>query len=181
MKIVERFFNDVLLLEPKVIRDHRGFFMESYNQKTMTDLGINTHFVQDNHSYTQQKDVIRGLHFQSPPMGQTKLVRVLEGRVLDVVVDLRPNSPTYKHHCKVELSSENMLYFYIPSGFAHGFCTLSENCHLFYKVDNHYSVECNNGISWNDPDLAIDWGVKNPILSEQDAKWCALSETKSGF
>lgn len=158
----------VILIQPKVFGDNRGFFLESYSQKEFEAGGIKAKFVQDNHSFSVEKGVLRGLHFQLPPFAQAKLVRVVKGKVLDVVVDLRKSSPTFGQWSAFELSEENHLSLFIPQGLAHGFCVLEPGTHFLYKTDNYYNAESDRGIAWNDPDLKIDWPVVNPILSEKD-------------
>jgi dTDP-4-dehydrorhamnose 3,5-epimerase len=159
----------LLLLEPRLFEDNRGFFYESYNAKKYNELlGDNCNFVQDNISVSK-KYVLRGLHFQKSPFAQGKLVTVLNGRVLDVAVDIRENSKTFGQHQAVELSAENKHQFWIPPGFAHGFIALEENTLFSYKCTNYYSPEHEKTLLWNDPILAIDWaGVPNPIISEKD-------------
>ena len=168
MKKIETALPGVFILEPVVHGDHRGYFMETYSTKTLSDLGINNVFVQDNQSFTAQKGTLRGIHFQNDPMAQAKLVRVTRGAVLDVAVDLRKGSPTYKQWVTVELSAENKRMFFIPRGFGHGFVTLTDDVEFCYKVDNLYSKECDRGIRFNDPDIGVDWGIENPILSQKD-------------
>lgn len=145
------------LITPKKFGDNRGFFSETYNAEMLAELGIRERFVQDNHSLSVEKGTVRGLHFQSPPHAQAKLVRVSRGSILDVAVDLRRGSPTYGQHVAVELSAENWHQLFIPVGFAHGFCTLAPNTELQYKVSDYYAPECDGGILWNDPALAIAW------------------------
>ena len=153
---------------------------QSYNKKLFSENGIYAEFVQDNQSMSQ-KGVVRGLHFQAPPYAQGKLVRVLQGSVMDVAVDLRKNSSTYGQHIKVILSAENKKMFYIPEGFAHGFVTLEDNTVFSYKCTNYYHPQSEGGVLWNDPDLAINWEVENPILSEKDKKLPLLSQLSSPF
>lgn len=155
-------------MEPKVHGDHRGFFMESYNNQTFEQLGFNYSFVQDNHSLSAEAGTLRGLHYQNSPKAQTKLVRVISGAVYDVVVDIRKDSPTYGEWFGVILSASNKRQLLIPKGFAHGFCTLVPNTEVIYKVDELYSPEHDRGILWSDPQLNIDWPSSDPILSEKD-------------
>ena len=155
------------LLSPTVFNDERGCFFESYNYETFKSLGIDDVFVQDNQSYSK-KNVIRGLHFQVPPFAQAKLVRVIKGAVLDVAVDLRKNSPTYGQHFSVVLSEENLLQFYIPVGFAHGFATLEDHTIFAYKCSNIYHKDSERNILFNDKDLNINWNVDNPIVTNRD-------------
>lgn len=157
---------DIILLTPRVYQDERGYFMESYNQKKVEIL-IKDHFVQDNESESH-KNVLRGLHFQLPPHAQSKLIRVIKGSILDIAVDLRKESSTYGKHFKHILSGENKKQLYIPVGFAHGFLSLENNTILNYKCSDYYDAKAEASILWNDPDLAIDWGIENPILAEKD-------------
>lgn len=162
---------DCFLLKPSVFIDKRGTFYESYNQRRFEETtGLNMNFVQDNQS-TSKKGVLRGFHFQKAPHGQAKLVRAVAGEVLDVVVDLRPDSPTYRKSYKVVLSDDNKLELFVPTGFAHAFLTISEASIFSYKCDKYYNHESETGIIWNDPTLAIDWEFpkENIILSEKDA------------
>ena len=169
MQISKFEIEGLLLIEPRLFQDERGFFFESYNATKYAEiLGEATNFVQDNISVSK-KNVLRGLHFQEPPFSQGKLVTVLQGKVLDVAVDIRENSKTYGQHQAVELSAENKHQFWIPPGFAHGFIALEENTLFSYKCTNFYSPEHEKTIKWNDPILAINWGdVFNPIISEKD-------------
>ena len=149
MKRIDTKLEGVCIIEPVVHGDHRGYFMETYSTKAFADIGIDTVFVQDNQSFSSQKGILRGIHFQNAPMAQAKLVRVTKGAVLDVAVDLRKGSPTYKQWVSVELSADNKRMLYIPRGFGHGFVTLTENVEFCYKVDNLYSKECDRGIRYN--------------------------------
>jgi dTDP-4-dehydrorhamnose 3,5-epimerase len=176
MKRVETKLDGVFILEPTVFGDSRGFFMESYNRRAFREVGITLEFVQDNHSLSEAAGIIRGLHYQSEPMAQNKLVRVLTGAIYDVAVDIRPDSPTFGHWVGVVLSEENKRQLFVPKGFAHGFCTLVPNTQVLYKVDQYYSPEHDRGILWNDPDLGIDWPVRNPKLSEKDKNLPLLRE-----
>ncbi len=171
----------VFLLEPRVFGDYRGYFMETYSANTFSQLGIDNVFVQDNQSFTAQKGTLRGLHFQNNPMAQAKLVRVTQGSVLDVAVDLRKDSPYYCQWTAVELSAQNRQMLFIPKGFAHGFLTLTDNVEFVYKVDNFYSKECDRSIRYDDPQIAVDWGVPNPILSEKDLAAPFLKESDINF
>jgi dTDP-4-dehydrorhamnose 3,5-epimerase len=158
------------VIEPKVIQDERGYFMESFNEKTFQNgIGQNVHFVQDNQSFSS-KGVLRGLHYQTGEHAQAKLVRVLKGEVLDVAVDIRPNSPTFGQYEAVFLSSENQKQFFVPRGFAHGFLVLSETATFFYKCDNFYNKESEGGISYDDKTVNIDWKfpLEDLIISEKD-------------
>jgi dTDP-4-dehydrorhamnose 3,5-epimerase len=178
---VEKFeIPDLLLLEPRVFNDERGYFLETYNAKAFADIGIHVVFVQDNVSLSK-KGVIRGLHFQKPPYAQDKLVRVVRGEVLDVAVDLRVGSPTYGKHQSVILSESNKKMLFIPKGFAHGFCVLSDEALFEYKVSAPYHPECEGGIIWNDADLAIDWKTEYSILGEKDQLLPAFKIFESPF
>jgi len=168
MKITETAISGVLILEPDIFKDSRGWFCESYNEDTYRKLGIDVHFVQDSHSFSAAKGTLRGLHFQNNPHAQSKLVRCTRGAVLDVVVDIRKSSPTYKKWISVELSSENQRQLFIPKGFAHGFVTLVDDTEFQYKVDAYYHKGSERCIAYNDPGIAIDWRIEHPILSERD-------------
>ena len=180
MKINKTFIEDLLIIEPQLFKDDRGFFYESYNKNNL-DKVVNVNFVQDNESKSN-KGVIRGLHFQKPPFEQTKLVRCVNGKILDVVVDLRISSKTYGKSYSVELSSKNNKQLLVPKGFAHGFQVLSEAAIVSYKVDNYYNPKADSGIIWNDKDLSIDWNPNiKPILSVKDLKLIPFKELKSPF
>ena len=180
MKINKTFIKDLLIIEPQLFNDDRGFFYESYN-KNKLDKYINIVFVQDNESKSK-KGVIRGLHFQRPPFEQIKLVRCVSGKILDVAVDLRTNSKTYGKSLSLELSSENNKQLLVPKGFAHGFQVLSESAVVNYKVDNYYNPNSDSGIIWNDKDLSIDWNFDTkPVLSFKDLKLVSFKELKSPF
>lgn len=159
--------DDLILVEPRSFQDERGFFLESFKESEFAAAGITERFVQDNHSLSV-KNVIRGLHYQKEPRAQGKLVRVIKGRVWDVAVDIRPGSASYGKWLGVELSEENHLMLYIPPGFAHGFASLSDEVHLLYKCTQEYDPALDAGIRWDDPDLAIQWPVGNPLLSPKD-------------
>lgn len=173
----------VLLLEPRKFGDARGFFSETYNRRQLASLGFEAEFVQDNQSLSVEAGVVRGLHFQSPPHAQAKLVRVVRGAILDVAVDLRRGSPTYGEHVAVELSAENWRQLLIPTGFAHGFATLEPNCEICYKVTDYYAPDHDHGLLWNDPDLGIDWPVaaEAAILSDKDRAQPRLAGIASPF
>ncbi len=172
---------ELILVEPKVFEDHRGFFMEAYSYKDFSRFGIDVKFVQDNHTKSIKKGILRGLHYQKEPMAQAKLVRCIRGEIFDVAVDIRRGSPTYGKWISVILSEENKRMLYIPIGFAHGFCTLTDNVEVIYKVSNFYSPEHESGIIWNDPNLNINWPIKEPILSEKDKKWPTLENADNNF
>ena len=168
MNFIKTEIEGLVIVEPKVFGDHRGFFMESWSERAFAEAGLNYTFVQDNHSSSTVKGTLRGIHFQRGDKAQAKLVRCVRGRVLDVAVDLRPGSPTYKKWVAVELSEENKRQLLIPRGFGHGFVTLTDNVEFLYKADNPYAPESEGGIRWNDPELNIDWGLQNPVLSDKD-------------
>ncbi len=167
MQIIETGFMGLLAIEPKVFKDHRGYFLESWNKNTFKEHGINEDFVQDNESMSSAH-VLRGMHFQMPPWEQGKLVRVMKGSVIDVVVDLRKTEPTYGKHFRYTLTEAKKNMLWIPPGFAHGFLTLEDHTVFFYKCTQVYNKESEASIAWSDPDLGIDWGVKEPIVSEKD-------------
>jgi dTDP-4-dehydrorhamnose 3,5-epimerase len=174
MQITETEISDVLLLEPKVYKDDRGFFLETYREEHLEKVGINIHFVQDNLSKSQQ-GTVRGLHYQIE-QPQDKLIMVMEGHILDVAVDLRKSSPTFGKYVSRELSSENKHQMFIPKGFAHGFSVLSEEALVYYKCSDYYYPEGEYGLYWNDPSLNIDWRVTDPVISEKDQNQPILSE-----
>jgi dTDP-4-dehydrorhamnose 3,5-epimerase len=177
VKLVEQFFDGaVKVIEPTLFKDNRGFFFENYSFKKLEELGITANFIQDNHSYSSEKYTIRGLHFQRGDMAQAKLVRVVMGSAIDYIVDMRDESKTFGQHVAIEINETNNYQIFIPRGFAHGFCTLTSDCHFLYKVDNYYSAEHNAGVIWNDPTVAIKWPISTPVLSEQDKKWPTLKE-----
>ena len=180
MKFTETKLKGCFILEPKIIGDERGSFMESFNEKTFAEgVGQQVHFVQDNQSFST-KGVLRGLHYQTGAHAQAKLVRVLNGEVLDVAVDLRPNSPTYGQHETALLTGDNQIQFYIPRGFAHGFLVLSETATFFYKCDNFYNAASEGGVLFNDPTLTIDWKfpIEEMIISEKDQQLPTLENAK---
>jgi dTDP-4-dehydrorhamnose 3,5-epimerase len=181
MEFIFTKFEGAWLIKPKVFQDNRGFFLESYSKKLFDARGVQADFVQDNHSMSIQKNVLRGIHFQKPPHAQAKLVRVVKGSVYDVIVDLRKNSSTYSQWECFTLSAKNFQMLFVPRGFGHGFCTLEDNTEFLYKVDKFYAPEADAGIIWNDPTLKIDWPIENPILSEKDAKLPKFSELTTSF
>lgn len=181
MKKLRTAHPEVFILEPQVFGDHRGYFMETYSIKIFEDLGISRVFVQDNQSFTAAKGTLRGLHFQNDPMSQCKLVRVSRGAVLDVAVDLRCGSPDYLKWVSVELSAENKRMLFIPRGFGHGFVTLTENVEFLYKVDNLYSKECDRSIRFDDPAIGVQWGIREPILSQKDLAAPLLKDSDCNF
>ena len=181
MNVIETGLVDAYILEPRVFGDNRGWFMESWSEKTMADVGLHYNFVQDNHSFSAQKGTLRGLHFQKGDLAQAKLVRCVKGAIMDVIVDMREGSPTYKKWVKVELSEENKRQLLVPRGFLHGFVTLTENVEFLYKVDNLYDAVADRNIIWNDAEIGVDWGIENPILSEKDKNAPTLSESDIDF
>lgn len=168
-------------LEPVVHGDHRGFFMESYNEQVMKQLGVSYDFIQDNQSLSADPGVLRGLHYQLNPKAQTKLIRVLTGAIYDVILDIRKSSPTFGQWIGVILSEYNKRQLLVPKGFAHGFCTLTPNTQVLYKVDEYYSPENDRGILWNDPALDIDWPISEPLLSDKDRKHPVLADAELNF
>jgi len=184
VKFIPQTIPDILLIEPKVHSDERGYFVETFRQDLLDKaLGYKVNFTQDNESKSTSKGVLRGLHFQSPPFTQNKLVRVVKGEVLDVAVDIRRNSPTFGKYVSVELSEKNKKQLFVPGGFAHGFIVLSEGAIFAYKVDAYYSAEHEEGIAYNDKDLNIDWRFveKEIILSKADQNYSSLADNKKLF
>ncbi len=180
MKITTNQINGILIIEPQIFKDSRGYFFESYNEEKFNKAGIAAKFVQDNQSLSQ-KGAIRGMHFQAPPYEQGKLVRVAQGAVMDVVVDIRKNSPTYGKSFSIILSAENQLMFWIPPGFAHGFETLIDNTLFLYKCTNGYHKPSEGGLFWNDPTLEIKWQTTEPIVSDKDQILPLLNDFISPF
>lgn len=182
MEVIRTAIDGVVIIEPRVFRDSRGYFFESFNLKEFEQKVRPVNFVQDNESCSSY-GVLRGLHFQKPPFAQSKLVRVVQGRVLDVAVDIRRGSPTFGQHVAVELSGENHRQFFIPRGFAHGFCVLSTAALFQYKCDNFYAPDSEGAIAWDDPDLAIDWRIPadRVILSDKDRCHPRLKDIDSPF
>ncbi|WP_454870780.1 dTDP-4-dehydrorhamnose 3,5-epimerase [Priestia megaterium] len=181
MNIIKTKFEDAVLIEPKVFGDHRGFFTESYNKEMFEQNGIDMEFIQDNHSLSQQPGTLRGMHYQLNDKAQTKLVRVTQGAIYDVILDIRKGSPTYGEWQGFILSADNKRQLLVPKGFAHGFCTIVENTEVQYKVDELYSPEHDRGIAWNDPALNIDWPFNSPVLSDKDTKHPTLAEADNNF
>ena len=182
MNLIKTKLDGLVVLKPSVFKDNRGYFMESYNQKNINKLIGNISFVQDNESESL-KGVLRGLHFQKPPFEQAKLVRCIEGEVLDIAVDIRKNSITYGKHVSVLLSGENKRQLFVPRGFAHGFLVLSDTATFAYKVDNTYAPDHDAGIRWRDKELNIQWGMEDSdvIVSEKDAELPFFSKLESPF
>lgn len=181
MRIVETHFGVVKVLAPERREDARGFFAETYSRRDFASLGIDCEFVQDNHSLSRKRGVVRGLHYQLPPFAQAKLVRVVRGSVLDAVVDIRRGSPSFGRHAAVTLSSANGRQLFVPKGFAHGFCTLEPETELLYKVDAYYSHDHERGLRWNDPALGIAWPVDEALVSDKDANQPLLSALEDVF
>ena len=182
MEVVETNIEGVIIIEPRIFKDDRGYFFESFSQREFEEKVCKTTFVQDNESKSGY-GVLRGLHFQKPPFAQSKLVRVIKGAVLDVAVDIRKGSPTFGQYVSVELTGDNHRQIFIPRGFAHGFSVLSEEVIFQYKCDNFYSPQSEGAIAWNDPDLNIDWRipVEEVILSEKDSKHPKLKDLQCVF
>ncbi len=176
MEIKERKLKGTFEITLKPYFDSRGFFMRTFDETIFKEQGIERKWVQENHSRSEEKGIIRGLHFQLPPFTETKLVRCVKGFILDVFVDLRKNSDTFGQWDNIELSEENKKMIFIPRGFAHGFCTLTKESEILYKVDNFYNAKAEAGIIWNDSNLNIEWPVRNPILSEKDQKNLTFKE-----
>ncbi|MBQ9251440.1 MAG: dTDP-4-dehydrorhamnose 3,5-epimerase [Clostridia bacterium] len=182
MKKVETGLPGVYIIEPQVFGDQRGYFMETWSTRNFQEMGLNYEFVQDNQSFSAQKGILRGIHFQKNPYAQAKLVRVNRGAVMDVAVDLRKGSPSYLKWVAVELSAENKRMLMIPRGFGHGFKTLTDDVEFIYKVDNLYSKECDRGIRFDDPAIGVDWGeVREELLSPKDMNAPLLSESDCNF
>jgi dTDP-4-dehydrorhamnose 3,5-epimerase len=181
MTVKETKLKDVYILEPKVFGDSRGWNMESWSRRTMEEAGFFYDFVQDNQSYSSQKGILRGIHFQKGIYAQAKLVRCTNGVVLDYAVDLRKGSPSYLKWISVELSAENKRQLLIPRGFGHAFIAMTDNVEFIYKLDNYYTPMADRGIRWNDPDIGIEWGVTDPILSEQDKNAPLLKDSDVDF
>lgn len=181
MKVTQLKLEGAALIEPIVHGDHRGFFMESYNEALMHEAGIKYDFIQDNQSLSAQPGVLRGLHYQLNPKAQTKLVRVISGAIYDVIVDIRRSSSTFGQWQGFILSEYNYRQLLVPQGFAHGFCTLFPNTQVMYKVDEYYSPEHDRGILWNDPALSIDWPISEPILSDKDRQHPLFANAEFNF
>ncbi|MCF8230151.1 MAG: dTDP-4-dehydrorhamnose 3,5-epimerase [Bacteroidales bacterium] len=180
MEIVQTKIPGLLVIKPKIFADDRGYFFESYNRNRFVEAGIPQVFVQDNESKSQ-KSVLRGLHFQNPPHSQGKLVRVIKGAVIDVAVDIRIGSPTYGQWEAIELSETNKIMYWVPPGMAHGFVTLEDDTIFFYKCTDLYNQASEGSIRWNDPQLNINWGIQNPVLSDKDKTAPLFKDFKSNF
>ncbi|QJD85249.1 dTDP-4-dehydrorhamnose 3,5-epimerase [Cohnella herbarum] len=181
MKVIESKLQGAKLIEPSLFEDHRGFFMESYHAEGYAAIGLPNTYVQDNHSLSIQVGVLRGLHYQLNPKAQSKLVRVTAGSIFDAIVDIRKGSPTFGQWEGFELSAENKRQLFVPSGFAHGFCTVAPNTEVQYKVDNFFSPEQDRGILWNDPTIGIEWPTNAPILSDKDSRHPGLLNAHNNF
>jgi dTDP-4-dehydrorhamnose 3,5-epimerase len=181
MKVIKTDIKDLLIIEPRVFGDSRGWFFESYSKVKLSEQGLNCDFVQDNQSFSAQKGTLRGLHFQLNPKAQAKLVRCTRGAIMDVAVDLRKGSPTYKKWFSIELSAENKKQFFIPKGFAHGFLTLTDDVEVQYKADEYYAPEYDRSIAYNDGELNVQWGIENPILSAKDQNAPLLKDSDVNF
>lgn len=181
MNFIKTELEGVYIVEPKVFGDSRGWFMESYSAKVFQEHGLNYNFVQDNHSFSATKGTLRGIHFQKGDSAQAKLVRCSKGAVIDVAVDLRKGSPTYKKWVAVELSAENKRQLLIPRGFGHGFVTLTDDVEFLYKADNYYDPANDRSILWCDEEISVNWGVENPIISEKDSKAPKLCDSDVDF
>lgn len=179
MNLIKTKLEGVYIIEPKVFGDERGWFMETYSAIKTPEIACD--FVQDNHSYSKEKGILRGIHFQNGDHSQAKLVRCIRGAVLDIAVDLRKGSQTYLQWEAVELSAENKKQLFIPRGFGHGFLTLTEDVEFVYKTDNYYNYESDRNIIWNDPEINIDWGIENPILSDKDKNAPLLKESDCNY
>ena len=183
MDVIATDITDVKIVRPKKFGDHRGFFSEVFKNDVLKANGVDVDWVQDNHSFSASRGVVRGLHFQTAPFAQAKLLRVTRGAILDVAVDIRRGSPTYGRHVAVELSAGNWDQLYVPVGFAHGFCTLTDNTEVIYKVSAAYAPANEGGLIWNDPDLAIAWPISSAeaTLSARDTTWPAFRDFDSPF
>ena len=183
MQIERTAIDGPLIVRPRKHGDHRGFFSETFRASALKEAGVDVDWVQDNHSFSTARGVVRGLHFQRAPKAQAKLLRVVRGAILDVAVDIRKGSPTYGKHVAAELSAENWAQLYVPVGFAHGFCTLTENAEVLYKVSVEYGPAEEGGVLWSDPDLGIDWPIhaEQATLSPRDREWPLFKQLVSPF
>ena len=181
MKVTETALQGVYLVEPKVFGDQRGWFMESYSKLKLEQYGIECDFVQDNHSFSAQRRTLRGLHFQRNPHAQAKLVRCVRGEILDVAVDIRQGSPQYLKWVAVKLTADNKKQLFIPQGFAHGFLTLCDDVEVQYKADQYYAPEDDGGIAYDDPDIGVEWGDEEVILSEKDRRAPRAKDSEANF
>lgn len=181
MKVTELALPGVKLIEPTYFEDHRGYFCETYSRRTLAEYGIDCEFVQDNHSMTRSAGTIRGIHCQKEPAAQGKLIRCTRGRIRDYAVDFREDSDTYKHWICVELSDENRRQVWIPAGFGHAFLSLTDNCEVQYKTSAFYDPQLDCSVLWSDPEIGIDWGIEDPILSAKDACAKTLKDCQLNF
>ena len=181
MNLIPTSIPDVKILEPRIFGDARGWFYESYNAESLSQCGIDVVFVQDNRSFSAKKGTLRGLHFQKTPHAQSKLLFCTRGEILDVAVDLRKGSPTYLQHVAVRLSAENKRMLFLPKGFAHGFLTLTDDVEVFYKVDAYYDPASDRSVRFDDPQLAVPWGIADPILSDKDKNAPLLCDSDVDF
>ncbi|MEW6412439.1 MAG: dTDP-4-dehydrorhamnose 3,5-epimerase [Candidatus Zixiibacteriota bacterium] len=181
MNCIHTKFDGVFIIEPQVFKDNRGYFMECYVREKFHSLGIAADFVQDNHSLSLEKGTVRGMHYQLHPKAQSKLVRVVRGEILNVIVDIRRGSPTFGQWLNVNLSADDKRQLFIPRGFANGYCTLQPQTEVCYKVDEYYAPAFERAFRWNDPQLAIDWPVTEPVLSERDSKAPLFADAEINF
>lgn len=181
MNFSETQLSGVYIIEPNFISDDRGWFAETWVMNDFLEHGLSYNFIQENHSYSRLKGTLRGLHFQIEPRAQTKLIRCTRGSILDVAVDIRFGSPTYRQWIAIELSANNMKQILIPKGFAHGFATLTDDVEVQYKTDEYYSAEHDSGFAWNDNTVSVFWGIDSPILSEKDRNAPVLSDSRANF
>lgn len=181
MKVTETALSGVKIVEPQVFGDNRGWFYESYSFQKLAEYGIDVNFVQDNRSFSAKKGTLRGLHFQKAPMAQSKLIGCTRGEILDVAVDIRKGSPNYLKWVAVKLTAENKKMLFLPKGFAHGFVTLTDDVEVFYKVDEYYSAENDRSIRYDDPSIAVEWGVTEPTLSQKDINAPLLCDSDANF
>lgn len=181
MNVIKTKLEGVLIVEPQVFGDNRGWFMETYSEQKLAPAGIAVTFVQDNQSFSAQKGTLRGLHFQQNPKAQSKLLRCTRGRILDVAVDIRKGSPNYRKWVSAELSAENKRQLFLPHGFAHGFVTLTDDVEVQYKVDEYYAPDCDRSIRFDDPAIGVDWGVADPVLSQKDLNAPLLKDSDCNF
>ena len=176
MKFFQTSLEGAFVIDASLFQDERGFFFRSFCEKEFSNEGLPTHFPQCNFSYNYKRGTLRGLHFQKAPLEEGKLVRVVSGKICDVIVDLRKDSPTFLQHLKVELSQDNKKALYVPAGFAHGFQCLEDNCNVFYQMTNFYQGDLQDGIRWDDPKLSIDWPIEEKIMSERDKQFNFLND-----
>lgn len=181
LKIIDTYLPEVKIVEPQVFGDNRGWFYESYSYEKLKELGIDIKFIQDNRSYSKEKGTLRGIHFQKIPMAQSKLITCTRGKILDVAVDLRKDSPNYLKWISVELTEDNKLMLFIPKGFGHGFVTLTEDVEVLYKVDEYYSKEHDRSIRFDDKAIGVNWGIENPVLSQKDETAPLLCDSDVDF